>query len=66
MNVFKALVVAERKQKTPLTLVDFDPPVLKVDEILVSNEAVAQVRAKSPSLQAVEFGLMMLENGRIL
>jgi hypothetical protein len=43
MPIFKALTINEPKQKTPLTLTDYEEPVLELDEILVENVAVAQV-----------------------
>lgn len=43
MTVFKALSITERKQKTPLTLLDFEEPHLAEGEFLVANVAVAQV-----------------------
>ncbi|TDL20446.1 GroES-like protein [Rickenella mellea] len=42
MPVFKALTITERKQKTPLTLFDFEEPQLGEGEFLVENVAVAQ------------------------
>ncbi|KZT55735.1 GroES-like protein [Calocera cornea HHB12733] len=39
---FKALSITEHKQKTPLTLIDFEEPSLAEGEILIENAAVAQ------------------------
>ncbi|KAF8582932.1 GroES-like protein [Ramaria rubella] len=42
MPIFKALSITEHKQKTPLTLLDYEEPTLGTGEILVENIAVAQ------------------------
>ncbi|TDL20448.1 GroES-like protein [Rickenella mellea] len=42
MTIFKALSITERRQKTPLTLLDFDEPELGNGEFLVENVAAAQ------------------------
>ncbi|KZS95260.1 GroES-like protein [Sistotremastrum niveocremeum HHB9708] len=40
--IFKALVVTERKQKTPLTLADYEEPTLSEGDLLLENVAAAQ------------------------
>jgi len=46
MPIFKALVITEHKQKTPLTIIDYEEPTLGEGEFLLENVAVAQVRIK--------------------
>lgn len=54
MPIFRALVVTERKQKTPLTFLDFEEPDVSEGEFLVENVAAAQASSASNTFNNVD------------